>query len=767
MRFHRLVGILIVMLLCGQSASWNRVAAQTASNPAGDWRLVGPKEAMQDLEGGDVGRITAFTFHPSEPNTIYAATPAGGLWRTQDDGVTWGLVGNHRGYGIQDVAIDPLAPATMYILTGDGEGSQGAPAELGLSPPSIGVLKSIDSGQTWTTTGLTWNPRQPGQLVYGYRLVIDPKTPAILIAATTKGLFRTADGGQTWSSPVKSGTFWDLQFHPTDPSVVYAASTEVAGGSCSMDVYRSTDAGQTWTKLAGGLPSTTDCSINARVRLAVTPASPDTVYVLYGSNTGFTIGLYRSDDRGNSFKKRSSTTAVSKAPNAPLPIDLSHPNIFGHKDNDFYSQSFYSIAMAVSPSNADLVYVGAVDTWRSEDGGQTWKRMSYWILDAGYWGFSPGVDQYVHADIHMLASHNGSLYAATDGGIYRSTDGGGTWASITKMNTGITIAQLYDVCSSPLQPDTFYYGAQDNGTYRLDINGETLQMRGGDGYVCQVDPRYSNTVYLNMDQQIYRTDDAAHPGAFANITPTVQGQPVASQWVTPYILAPANAGSMYACYADLWFSSDRGLDWQNLTNGALGASSECRQVAISPADANTIYVAKEAEFDQSHRPGQGDSRTPLLGGGGVFRSTNGGATWQSITGSLPLVDAAITNLAVSSTDARRVWVTFEGYNADVKVFGTTNGGETWTNLSSGLPNNSAHAIAVESGSTNPVYVGMDDGVYYRDDTLARWMPFKNGFPQDNEGIPIVVTKILIQEAQHRLVAATFSRGVWVSDLHAP
>jgi photosystem II stability/assembly factor-like uncharacterized protein len=151
----------------------------------------------------------------------------------------------------------------------------------------------------------------------------------------------------------------------------------------------------------------------------------------------------------------------------------------------------------------------------------------------------------------------------------------------------------------------------------------------------------------------------------------------------------------------------------------------------------------------------------------VFRSTDGGVTWQSITGSLPLVDAAITNLAVSSTDARRVWVTFEGYNADVKVFGTTDGGATWTNLSSGLPNNSAHAIAVESGSTNPVYVGMDDGVYYRDDTLARWMPFKNGFPQDNEGIPIVVTKILIQEAQHRLVAATFSRGVWVSDLHAP
>lgn len=207
MKFHWLV---VVILLCGQSAGWHQAAAQMSpptpvSNKGGDWSLVGPKEAMQDLDGSDVGRITSFAFHPLQPNTIFAATPAGGLWRTQDDGATWALVSDIHGYGIQDIAIDPTAPDTMYILTGDGEGSQGGAAELGLSPPSTGVLKSVDGGRTWAKTGLSWNPRQPGQLLYGYRLVIDPSTPAILIAATTKGLFRTADSGQTWSA-AKAGT---------------------------------------------------------------------------------------------------------------------------------------------------------------------------------------------------------------------------------------------------------------------------------------------------------------------------------------------------------------------------------------------------------------------------------------------------------------------------------------------------------------------------------------------------------------------------------
>jgi hypothetical protein len=324
-----------------------------------------------------------------------------------------------------------------------------------------------------------------------------------------------------------------------------------------------------------------------------------------------------------------------------------------------------------------------------------------------------------------LVDRGDSLYAATDGGIYRSSDGGKTWESITKMTTGITIAQIYHVCASQQQPDVLYYGAQDNGTYRLNTNGQISKIYGGDGFVCQVDPRYSNTVYVSYAYgAIYRTDDAAHATGFARITPTVNGVPISGSWLTPYILSPADPNSIYACYADLWYSNDRGLSWVNLTNGALGASVECKRVAVSPSDPKTIYVAKEAPWDRVHLPGAGDARPPLLGGGGVFRSTDGGATWQSITGNLPLVDAAITDLAVSPTDSRRVWVTFGGYKEGTKVFATTDGGASpWINLSSGLPGQyPAEALAVENGTTNGVYVGTDDGVYYRDDRLGKWVP---------------------------------------------
>ena len=203
----------------------------------------------------------------------------------------------------------------------------------------------------------------------------------------------------------------------------------------------------------------------------------------------------------------------------------------------------------------------------------------------------------------------GALYAATDGGIYRSKDNGDTWESITRMNTGITIAQIYHVCSSPQQPDVLYYGAQDNGTYRLDISGETREVFGGDGFVCQVDPQNSNTVYASYaDGDIERTDDAA--GTWRHITPVVGNYYVYGPWLTPYILGPADPNdsaygySIYACYTDLWYSSDHGDSSQNLTNGALGNSNECRQVAVAPSDPKTIYVAKAGELDLKYRAGE-------------------------------------------------------------------------------------------------------------------------------------------------------------------
>ena len=325
-----------------------KAAAAAAGLGTGNWRLVGPKRSLDDQVGGDgdIGRITSIAFHPRDKSILYAGTPAAGLWRSRDGGGSWhALTDVLLLMGVSDIAIDPLTPDTLYILTGDGDGRD---------TTSIGVLKSLDGGESWQPTNWLTD-----KVEYGYRLAIHPTMPKILLAATTSGLRRTADGGDNWSVVVRevdrnnpseadwNNPFFDVLFHPADPSIVYAASR--------TDVYRSTDSGASWTRLAGGLPSARN---SERIRLAVTPASPNTLYVLYGARTGFSIGLYRSDDAGNTFVKRSSSNPPAADRSNPFPIDLSKPNILGWDRNDFGSQASYDLAMAVSPSDVDRVHVG-------------------------------------------------------------------------------------------------------------------------------------------------------------------------------------------------------------------------------------------------------------------------------------------------------------------------------------------------------------------------------------------------------------------------
>lgn len=813
MKFDRLFGALVFSLVGSLCAAPHVLAASPsspspASSPTDTWRLVGPKHVKG---GGDVGRINTFAFDPTQPNTVYAASPFGGLWRTQDSGATWQLLHDFRPNGLQEIAVDPAMPSTLYALTGDGDGHAGDP----VAPPSIGVAKSTDGGKTWSETGLKF---AAADSVYGYRLAIDPHNSQILLAATSMGLYRTENGGQAWSrvtsgfpptdlpvvdqktgKEVLSPTFFDVQFHPTDPQIVYAAS--------QTQVYRSNNAGQSWTLLKGGLPlynnicnghlmdycSSSNPNYSDRIRLAVTPASPDTLYVLYGSPNGMTIGLFRSDNQGGTFTKRSSTTPP--VANGPAPINLTSPNVFGRVDNDFASQSSYDIAMAVSPTNADIVYVGGVDTWRSTNGGRNWARTSFWD--------KPDTNYYTHADIHSLGYRSGSspavVYVASDGGIYRSTsDPDATspiinWESVTKMQTaavtGITIAQTYHVCASQQQPDQLYYGAQDLGTFALDFNtGNIGWVSGGDGYVCQVDPQNPKTLYVNTDSLISRIDDATNAvwpkdqAVFASASPVVGGQPLmyptTAPWVVPYIFGPPPGYGLYACYKDVWRSLDQGRSWVNLTNGAVGPSVQCAEVAVSPADpkvsTKTIYIAKNAvdpiNASNARTAQRLSALPPMLGGFGVFRSTDGGATWRQINGSgantLPLAQGVqITDLAVSPIDPNRVWVAFSTYgnnpisNSAYKVFSTTDGGAHWTDVSNGLPKvHSAFSLAAAGGASHGVYVGTDAGVYYRDDTLSAWTKFKTGLPS------VAVYALLLQEPQHRLLAATYGRGIWTVDL---
>jgi photosystem II stability/assembly factor-like uncharacterized protein len=723
-----------------------REAAAASGIGVGDWRPVRAVRAGTDKEGSDVGRINVVAFHPTQAGKLYLGTPAAGLWGSQDDGTTWKpLTDDLPMLGISDIALDPGRPDTIYILTGDGEGGYGP-----LSLPSVGIMKSLNGGRNWQSTGLSWGV---SKRELGHQLAIHPTQPAIMLAATTAGLLRTDDGWDHYTTVRRNladdknapaDEFWDVLFHPANPSIVYASSTTI--------VYRSNNAGQTWTALGGGLP---DVSGNPRgtpksnrIRLAVTPKSPNTLYVLYGSSDGFSIGLYRSDNSGDTFERRSASNRQPANPGNPPAFDLTKSNILGRDPNDFDSQSSYDLAMAVSPDDAELVHVGGIDTWRSKDGGRTWDRTSKWD--------SNRQDNYTHADIHAMAYGDKSLYVASDGGLYRSRDAGTTWTGVSNITTGLSAHQIYALCATPQDQSLLLYGAQDNGTYKLRIDGEIHKVVGGDGFVCQINPKDSRYVYASSQNgYLYRSANGGEK--FDEIKrPMVGDYYVSGPWLTPYILSPADPFTMFACFADLWRASEPAFRWQNLTNGALGPSIECRHVEVAPSDPNTIYVAKQGEWRF-----QPDGRTPFLGGGGVFRSVDGGVTWQNITRDLPLAQAAITNMAVSPSDARRAWVTFSGYKAEVKVWATVDGGETWHDLSQGLPNLPVNAIAARAGATHGVYVGTDDGVYYRDDRGREWLPFAHNLPST------VISALLIDEAGKRLLAATYSQGIWQTEIRPP
>lgn len=655
------------MTLTGQtwanySAFLQKEASRTMnqlSPMASTWAAVGPMGAMSGVADNGfprkAGRDNFITFDPSSSTTFWVGAPAGGLWKTTNNGTSWSTNTDLLAIiGCSDLAIDASNTQTMYLATGDGDAGD---------TPSIGVLKSTDGGVTWLNTGLNWAPSLGRRI---RRLIINPANPQILLAASNVGIWRTSNGGTSWTQLNTGTSFYDIEFKPGNPNTVYA---------CGTSFYRSTNGGTSFSTTGiTGIPASSGLS---RMAIAVTPDDTNYVYVVAAKNSAGSYafnGVYRSVNSGTAFSTMSTTPDV-----------LSNPcNGSGGS-----AQGWYDLAFAANPLDRDEIVVGGINVWRSQNGGTGWSSIGCWI--------GTGSPPYIHADHHGLSYNSaGTLYSANDGGIFVYT--GTAWTDITSTRN---IAQIYKIGLSSLTADLFITGHQDNGSNIYNA-GVYSASRAGDGMDCFIDRTNDSRMYSAQPYGAYKRSTNGG-GSWTTCTSGLSGT---AGWVAPWKQDPVSAATLYAGYTNMFVSTNSATTWTQL--GALGGTGTIAEFAIAPSNNQILYVIKGTD---------------------IYKSTNGGSSWSLITGTIPTTSAAPTFITISPTDANTAWVTLSGYSAANKVFKTTNGGTSWTNITNNLPNLPANCSVFHPGSANEgIYIGMDVGVYYTDNTMTSWINYSTGLP---------------------------------------
>ncbi|MBN2484392.1 MAG: T9SS type A sorting domain-containing protein [Bacteroidales bacterium] len=676
---------------------WDNITVQ-AVTPPGDsviWKFSGPHKTPYHigttaLSGN--GRLNCVAFHPADSNIIYAGAPSGGFWVTYNQGQSWATTTDMLdAIGISDIAVSHANPSVIFIATGDGDASD---------TYAIGILKSVDGGQTWQPTSLSL---QVTENVFFRRIIMSPLNANIMLATASNGIYRTTDGWQTYSL-VMAGNFRDIEFKPGDPNYVYATTFSRSGAA---RIFRSTNGGVSFLETVAGLNFNNRVE---RIELAVTRANAAVVYALASdvSNSGL-YAVYRSKNSGESWS---------------LMFNNQSENLLGATadGSDVGGQGWYDLALAVSPVNADLVFAGGVNIWKSVNGGVSWTISSVWYHSQRI--------KYVHADQHMMAfsPHSKTLFTANDGGLYLTYDDGKNWKDIS---SNLQILQVYRLGTSKLNNNRIVCGNQDNGTFLFN-NNEWVEILGGDGMECHFDAGNDNIIYASVyNGSIYKSTDGGL--TFTSIKPSPE---LKGAWITPLVADRQNPSVIYAAYKDVYRSLNAGTSWEKLSTNLCPA--EITSLVVAPSDNMHIYAAS---------------------GFNIYKTGNGGSNWNEISQGLP--GLYITSVIVSPNDPNKIWVSMSGYNQGQKVYYSANGGSNWLNYSAGLPNLPVNNLVIRYNSDSEIYAATDNGVFYRNACLDQWVGFSNGLPK------VIVNELEITGQGNLLRAATYGRGIWEAVLPPP
>ena len=736
------------------------------------------------------GRITDIAVHPENRFVYWLGAASGGLWKTTNNGISFEpQFQDAHSISIGDIAIAPSAPDTLYVGTGEANNQRS-------SYWGNGVYKSTDGGKSFTHIGLD------GTDHIG-RIVVHPTDPnrvyvaalgALYSANPERGLYRSTDGGDSWECVKflnEDTGFVDVAIDPTEPQRLYAASYErrrrawnfSEGGSGSR-LWRSTDGGDTWTQMEGGLPE----GDLGRIGIDLFLRNPETLYVCIENRNPRTEAPEPEPDTEEDGSPRIPSAEILADPlaaeeffapseEAQDPRRRARARLIGGevyrsddggdswtKTNDRSiggSPGYYYGQIRVDPNDADQIYVLSVPVYSSSDGGKTWTPAARRGRRGPGGNRSRAFHGNLHVDHHALwidPSDSRHCLLGNDGGLGITWDRGKTWDHVARL----PIAQFYAIGIDTRSPYRVYGGLQDNGSWGFSVQGDdsygieakdAFRIGGGDGFYVVCDPTdpdvvYSESQFGGLSRQNLRT------GERERIKPSAEkGSPkLRFNWMTPIVVSPHAPDTVYTGSQFLHRSRNRGSDWSVISEDLTTNDPDKKKGDVPHCTITTI------------------SESPLREGllwvgtddGRVWLTKNGGHRWTEMTDRFPAAAQGlwVSRVAASPHDENTAFVSFTGYREDRReplLFRTDDCGDNFKAIHNDLPQEPINVVQSHPTNEHCLLVGTEMGAYVSVDDGATWFPLGDGLPH------VPVHDVLVHPTEMHVLIGTHGRGIWALD----
>jgi photosystem II stability/assembly factor-like uncharacterized protein len=726
----------LVLIVALSALSASLPAQSPATNPGS------PFDGLKFREIGPAtpsGRVDDFAVLESNPSVFYVAAATSGLWKTVNHGTTFEQVFTSRTTSsIGDVAIAPNDANLVWVGTGENNNRQS-------SSWGDGVYKSGDGGRTWTNVGLA-----DSKVIA--RIIVDPVDYSTVYVAALgslwgpggdRGVYKTTDGGQTWARVLhvddNTGAT-ELVMDPSNNKVLYAATYQrqrqtwgMNGGGPGSGIYKSSDAGRTWTKLTKGIPE----GPLGRIGLDVYRRNPNIVYARIEHERE--SGVYRSEDAGASWTKVSSVN--------PRPM--------------YFSQ------IRIDPESDHRIYVLGVQLHVSDDGGKTFR--------------TDGARK-IHVDHHAMwiNPHDSNLvFIGNDGGVSISYDRSRTYVWMPNL----PFSQFYHVSYDMQTPYHICGGLQDNNTWCAPSekrnqhgisNDDWYIIGGGDGFQAQMDPTDPRILYAeSQDGRMNRVDRLTNERKSIRPEAPAGEQAYRWNWDTPMRISSHNPSTIFVAGNRLFKSTDRGHSWKVISPD-LTTNTDRETLSLMGIVAKDFKIAKH-DGVQSYGNLVTFAESPKRAGvyytgsddGVISVSTNDGAEWANRTSKVPGLakNTYVSRVEASRFDEGTVYATFDGHRGNdfsTYVYASTDYGNTWRSIVGDLPKGQvARTIAEDLKNPEVLYLGTETGLFVTVDRGRRWLRVDANLPT----VPIY--EITLHPRENDMILATHGRGVWILDDLAP